>query len=228
MSGIPDQIVSVGPIAFAAVFAVIGLLSVVVLIPIIVVVANRAEPDARGMRPFTVYLFGMSFFTLNLAYAGLTLIVTALLSFISPHYSPIADSVAQEVVIGALLLLIAGGMLSYHLRQGIAAARGDGRVDGPNARVMHSYIGVISFIYVFTAMIALGVVIYLIFQLAGPGVFGGGGSRAATLNTLLDLVYVLVASVGIVAYMARLAPAGMLKLPSRTASAPPPPPPPAQ
>lgn len=227
MSGFPDQIVSVGPIAFAAVFAVIGLLSLVVLVPIIVVVANRAEPDARGMRPFTVYLFGMSYFTLNLAYAGLTLIVTALLSFISPHYAPIGNSVAREVVIGALLLLIAGGMLSVHLRQGIAAARGDGRVDGPNARVMHSYIGVVSFIYVFTAMIALGIVIYLIFQLAGPGVFGGG-SRAATLNTLLDLLYVLVASVGIVAYVVRLAPAGMLKLPSRPASAAAPPPPPVQ
>ncbi len=231
MSGFPDQIVSVGPIAFAAVFAVIGLLSLVVLVPIIVVVSNRAEPDARGMRPFSVYLFGMSFFTLNLAYAGLTLIVTALLSFISPHYAPISNSVAREVVIGGLVLLIAGGMLGYHLQQGIAAARGDGRVDGPNARVLHSYIGVVSFVYVFWAMVSLGISIYLIFELIGPGVFGGGGSRAATLNTLLDLIYILVASVGIVTYMARLAPPGMLRLPTlmaraaSSASAPPPPPP---
>src|SRR5579871_1481763 len=36
----------------------------VVAVFIIVVVANRAEPDATARRPLVVYLFGMSFFTL--------------------------------------------------------------------------------------------------------------------------------------------------------------------
>jgi hypothetical protein len=210
---IPNQIVSFGPLAFGGVFAVLALLSVGPLVLIILVVANRAEPDRRGMRPFTVYLFAMAFFTLMLTYAGLTLIVTALLSFIGPHDAPIGNSVAREVVIGALLLLIAGGLLRYHLAQGLTAARGDGQVDGPNARVLHSYIGVVSFVFVLTAMISLGVSIYLIFQLAGPGVFGGG-SRTATLNVLLDFVYVLVASSSIVMYTWRQAPPGMLHMPS--------------
>ncbi len=225
---IPNQVVDLGPIVFGGVFAVIALISLIGLIPIILIVANRAEPDARGMRPFSVYLFGMSFFTLNLAYAGVTVIVTSLLSLIRPHYLPITNTVAKELVIGALLVLIAGGIMHFHLQQGLAAARGDGRVDGVNARVMHSYIGVVSFLYVFTAMISLGVTIYLIFQLAGPGVFGGGGDRSSTVATLLDFVYVLVASGVIVMYHWRLAPAGMLRLPAMpsmpTAPAPPPPP----
>jgi hypothetical protein len=211
---VPNQLIDIGPLVFGGVFAVLALVSLIALIPVILIVANRAEPDARGMRPFTVYLFGMTFFTLNLAYAGLTMIVTALLSFISPHDLPLTNGVAKEVVIGALFLLIAGSIMHFHLRQGLAAARGDGRVDGVNARVLHSYIGVISFVYVFTAMLSLGIVIYLIFQLAGPGVFGGGASRTATLTTLLDFVYVLVASAGIVMYHWRMAPPGMLRIPS--------------
>jgi hypothetical protein len=226
---IPNQILSPGPFVFAGVFIALGLLLLLFVPIIIIVVSNRAEPDGRGVRPFTVYLFGMSYFTLNLAYAGLTLVVTALLSFIGPHFAPIGNSVAQEVVLGGLLLVIAGGTLVFHLRQGVAAARGDGRIDGPNARVLHSYIGVVSFIYVVTAMLSLGVVIYLIFQLAGPGVFGTLHSNTKTLNVLLDFVYLLVVSSGIVAYMWRMAPPGMLRMPTMphvptTATTPPAPP----
>ncbi len=147
------------------------------LVPIVVIVANRAEPDSRGMRPFTVYLMGMAFFTLLLAYAGLTMVITALLSFIGPHYAPIGNSVAREVVIGGLLILIAGGTMYRHLRQGLALARGDGRVDGPNSRVLHSYIGVVSFVFTVAAMLSLGVAIYMLFELIGPGVFAAGAGQ---------------------------------------------------
>jgi hypothetical protein len=185
-------------------------------------VANRAEPDPRGMRPFTVYLFGMAFVTLMLAYAGLTTIVTALLSFIGPHAEPIADGVARSVVIGLLLVVIAGGTMHYHVGKGLAAARGDGRVDGPNARVLHTYIAAVSFIFVVLAMVALAVAVYLLFQLIGPGIFGlVGGDRTATLRMLFDLVYVLVASGFVVSYHWRQSPAGLMR-PAAAAATPPP------
>src|SRR5579863_7628679 len=58
---ISNRLVDIGPLVFGGVFAVIALLAALALIPIIIIVANRAEPDARGVRPFSVYLFGLSF-----------------------------------------------------------------------------------------------------------------------------------------------------------------------
>jgi hypothetical protein len=194
-------------ILFGGIFALIGLLGLFPLAFVIVVVANRAEPDPRGMRPFTVYLFGMTFVTLMLAYAGVTTIVTALLSLIGPHPEAIADGVGRSVVIGALFLIIAGGVMHYHLRKGLDMAHGDGRIDGPNARILHTYIALVSFIFVGVGMVSLGVSIYLLFQLAGPGVFGGpGSSTSSTLRLLLDLVYLMVASGVIVLLHMRMAP----------------------
>ena len=54
----------------------IALFSLVLLVPIILLVANRAEPDQRGQRSHSVYLFGMSFVALQLTFAGSVLIVT--------------------------------------------------------------------------------------------------------------------------------------------------------
>jgi hypothetical protein len=205
----PNQIVSGGTALFAGVFAGVAVVALVILVFIIVVVANRAEPDPRGLRPYSVYLFGMSFVTLLLAYAGVTTIVTSLLSFIGSHDSPIADRVASSVVVGAILLLIAGGALTYHLRQGLAIARGEG-TDGPNARILHTYVSVVTFIFFATMLIALGVAIYLVFELIGPGIFGAtGGGRTATLRTLLDVIYVMLASGVLILAHSRLAPAGL-------------------
>lgn len=209
--------VSAGPLVFGGVFGALALISALILVPVIIVVANRAEPDPRGMRPFSVYLFGMSFVTLLLSFAGLTMIVTALLSFIGSHDSPIADGVARSVVVGGLLLLIAGSVWRMHVSKGLAGAAADGRVDGPNARVLHSYIGVVSFFFVVLGMVALGVAIYLIFQLAGPGIFGNvGGNNTGTLRILLDVLYVLITSSAIVVYHVRQSPAGLIRAGSAT------------
>ena len=64
MTTLPGQFAGLagGVVAFVAIF--IALFSVVLLVPIILIVANRAEPDQRGQRSHSVYLFGMSFVTL--------------------------------------------------------------------------------------------------------------------------------------------------------------------
>ncbi len=207
----PGQIVSGGSLVFGGIFAGIGLLSLIPLFFVLIVVANRAEPDPRGLRPSSVYLFGMSFVTLMFAYSGAVMIVTALLSFIGPHSSPIADGVASSVVVGALFVAIAGGTFAVHVRKGIAIARGDGRVDGPNNRILHTYVSVVSFVFVAVAIITLGIAVYLLFQEIGPGIFGSlGGSRTGTLRDLIDVVYVMVASSLIVVVHSRLLPDGFL------------------
>jgi hypothetical protein len=159
--------------------------------------------------------------TLLLAYGGLTMIVTALLSFVGSHPFPIADAVGRSVVIGAILMLIAGSILRYHLMKGLSSAQGDGRVDGPNARVLHSYIGVVSFFFVILGMLSLGISIYLICQLIGPGIFGSiGGDATDTARVLLDVLYVLVASAGIVMFHWRMSPTGLMRRSEAAVAAP--------
>src|ERR1700722_14536246 len=99
---------NVGGAVFVGVFAAVGVVALFLLFFVIIVVANRAEADPRGMRPLCVYLFSMSFVMLQIAYVGAILIITSLFSLIGPHVVPLTNSVARSVVIGGLLLLIAG------------------------------------------------------------------------------------------------------------------------
>jgi hypothetical protein len=182
-----------GIVALSAIF--IALVSLILLIPVILIVANRAEPDQRGQRSHSVYLFGMSFVSLQLTFAGSVLVVTSIFSVIAPHFSPLTNSIARSVVIGGLLVVLFGAVLLLHLGRGIETARSDGGVTGPNLRVMQSYAGVVSFIYLLQLIFSLAVAIYLVFALIAPGVFGSlGSNRSGTLALLLDLVYVMLAS----------------------------------
>ena len=225
-----SQVLNASGGAFAAFALVSALFSLGFVVLIIVVVANRAEPDPRGLRPHSVYLFGMSFVTLQLTYAGLILIATSVFSLIAPHDTPLTNTVAREVVIGILFVVIAGGAWVAHVTRGIAVARGEDAV-GPNARVMKSYAGVVGFIYFLQVISAFGISIYLLLSLIAPGVFGSiGSSRSGTLSLLLDLVYIMVASAIILMIHANLGPSVFPSRPARpsqavgTAPAAPPPP----
>jgi hypothetical protein len=205
----------------AVVALVIALVSILLLIPIILIVANRSEPDQRGLRPQSVYLFGMSFVTLQLTFAGSVLVVTSLFSLTAPHVSPLTNSVARAVVIGALFVVLAGLALVLHLGRGIETARGDVGATGPNLRVMRSYAAVVGFIYFLQVILALGVSIYLVFALIAPGVFGSiGQSRSGTLATLLDLVFIMLASAYIVAAHSAIGPTALTRRAAPTAPGP--------
>jgi len=227
---VTSQVLNASGGAFAAFALVSALFALAFVVLIIVVVANRAEPDPRGLRPHSVYLFGMSFVTLQLTYAGLILIATSVFSLIAPHDTPLTNTVAREVVIGILFVVIAGGAWVAHVTRGIAVARGEDAV-GPNARVMKSYAGVVGFIYFLQVISAFGISIYLLLSLIAPGVFGSiGSSRSGTLSLLLDLVYIMVASAIILMIHANLGPSVFPSRPARpsqavgTAPAAPPPP----
>jgi hypothetical protein len=154
----------------------------------------------------------MSFVTLQLTFAGSVLVVTALISLIAPHVSPLTNSVARAVVIGALFVVLAGLTLVLHLGRGIETARGDVGATGPNLRVMRSYAAVVGFIYFLQIIFALGVSIYLVFALIAPGVFGSvGSSRSGTLATLLDLIYVMLASAYIVVAHSAIGPSALVR-----------------
>jgi hypothetical protein len=123
----------------------------------------------------------------------------------------LTNSIARSVVIGGLLVLLFGAVLLLHLGRGIEVARGDGATTGPNLRVMHSYAGVVSFIYLLQLVFSLAVAIYLLFALVAPGVFGSlGSSRSGTLAMLLDLLYVMLASGYILMVHSSMGPSSIL------------------
>jgi hypothetical protein len=223
MTTIPSQLAGLTGGIFAVIAVALALFSLILLVPIIIIVANRAEPDQRGLRPQSIYLFGMSFVSLQLTFAGSVLIVTSLFSVIAPHYSPLTNAVARQVVIGSLFVVLFGAALLLHLRRGIETARGDGVVAGPNVRVMQSYAAVVGFIYFLQVLFSLGVAIYLVFALIAPGVFGSIGSdRSGTLALLLDLVYVMLASAYIVMAHSSIGPSALQgrRPPAHVGSAP--------
>jgi len=204
---VTGQLVNVAGGAAAALAVSLALMSTLLIVLVIVIVANRAEPDPRGLRPHTVYLFGMSFVTLQLSYAGSILIVTALCSLIAPHYVPMGNQVAREVVIGALLAALFGAVWVVHLRRGIQTANGDEGPVRPNTRVMNSYAGVVGFIYLLQLVVSFGAAVYLLLALIAPAVFGSvGSSRSGTLAILIDLVYIMVASAVVLMIHANLGP----------------------
>jgi hypothetical protein len=209
-----------GGVAAGLAFA-LALFSGLFIVLVIVIVANRAEPDPRGMRPHTVYLFGMSFVMLQLTFAGSVLIMTSLFSLIAPHYSPMGNGVAREVVIGGLFVVIAGSVWVLHLRRGIDTAAGDSGPVQPNTRVMNSYAGVVGFVYLLELVFSFGIAVYLLLALIAPGVFGSiGSSRSGTLSLLLDLLYIMVASAIVLMIHANLGPSVFPSRPTRAANAP--------
>jgi hypothetical protein len=204
---VTGQLVNIAGGVAAGVALALALLSALFILLVVVIVANRAEPDPRGMRPQTVYLFGMCFVTLQLTFAGSVLIMTAIFSLIAPHFSPMGNAVAREVVIGALFVVIAGSVWVLHLRRGIETAGGDAGPVQPNTRVMNSYAGVVAFVYLLELIFSFGIAVYLLFALIAPGVFGSlGSSRSGTLALLLDLTYIMVASAIVLMIHANLGP----------------------
>jgi hypothetical protein len=207
---IQSQYVSITGGVVAGIAVIIALTSLVVLVPVILIVANRAEPDPRGLRPSSVYLFAMSFVTLQLTFAGSVVIVSSLFSVIAPHFAPLTNSVSRSVLIGGIFVVLAGVTLLLHLGRGIEAARGDAGTSGPNLRIMQSYAGVVGFIYFLQLIFSLGATVYLLFALIAPGVFGSIGSgRSGTLALMLDLFWVMLASAYIVAAHSGLGPSAL-------------------
>lgn len=101
--------------AFVDLFAIVIVLALVGAF-VIIVVANRADPDPTGRRPQSVYFFAVSFVTVLTSIVGSTVIVAALTRFIGSHSSPISDSVARTVVLGGLITLISVVLLVTHPR----------------------------------------------------------------------------------------------------------------
>jgi hypothetical protein len=186
----------------------VGLLGALILV--VLVVANRAEPDGRGLRPFSVYLFAMSFVALFTSYLGSIVVVLSVTPLVRPHQAPLTNAVARGCTVGGIITVLAALTLAYHLGRGRRLAWYDGRIDGPNYRILHTYVAGVSFVAIAIAVVALGVSAYHIFELVGPGVFAPGASRSGTVHSLINSGYVAVGALVIAGVHLRWGPRQLL------------------
>jgi hypothetical protein len=155
---------------------------------IIIVVANRADPDATGRRPQSVYFFAVSFVTLVTTIVGSVVVVFSVVDLIGRHGPGIGDAIARAVLIGGLITLLSGALLRTHLRRGVALAGPEAA--SPSRRVAQSYVSGVAFLSVLILLVVSILAVYLLFALGGPGVFGSFGGRTPALRDLIDTVYV--------------------------------------
>jgi hypothetical protein len=155
---------------------------------IIIVVANRAEPDPTGHRPQSVYFFAVSFVTLVTTIIGSIVVVFSVVDLVGHHGSGIGNAIARAVVIGGLITLLSGALLRIHLRRGVALVGSDPA--SPSRRVAQSYVSGVAFLSVLILLVVTILSVYLLFALGGPGVFGSFGGRTPALRDLIDAVYV--------------------------------------
>ena len=155
---------------------------------IIIVVANRADPDATGHRPQSVYFFAVSFVTLVTTTIGSIVVVFSVVALVGHHSPNIGNAIARAVVIGGLITVMSGALLRTHLRRGVALVGPE--ATSPSRRVAQSYVSAVAFLSVLILLVVSILAVYLLFALAGPGVFGSFGGRTSTLRDLIDAVYV--------------------------------------
>jgi len=170
------------------VVAVLILMGVVGLL-VIVVVANRADPDPSGHRPLAVYYFAVSFITITVAIIGSAAVVSAPLRLIGHHSGSLTNSMARTVVAGGLITAVSLLLLLTHLRNGLALTRGDADSAGPSRRVGQSYVSAVSFVAILALLVIIVLSIYLLFALGAPGVFGSFGGRSSVLRVLIEALY---------------------------------------
>ena len=198
------------------VLAILILLALVGIF-VIIVVANRADPDPTGRRPQSVYYFAISFVTIIISIIGSAVVVWAILRLFGSHAGSITNSTARTVVIGGLITAVSLFVLTVHLRRGVALARADDQVSSPSRRVGQSYVSATAFLSVLVLLIVTVVSIYLLFALAGPGVFGSFGGRGPTGRDLAFAVYLGVVAVLVLGTHRNLVPPGLQILGRRDA-----------
>ena len=167
-----------------ALFAFIAIIGLV----IIIVVANRADPDPTGRRPQSVYYFAVSFVTLITSIGGSIVVVFSLVALIGHGSSKVGDATARACVLGGLISIASFVLLRTHLRRGVSLVGSE--TTSPTRRVAQSYVSAVAFLTMLILLVVTILVAYLVFALAGPGVFGSLGGRTSVWRALLDALYV--------------------------------------
>ncbi len=183
---------------------------------VIIVVANRADPDPSGRRPQSVYLFAVSFVTITTSILGSFVVVAALVQLAGSHSADITNSVARAAVAGGLIAFVSFCLLVMHLRRGLVLARADSGSPNPSRRVGQSYVSAVSFVAILSLLFTTVFSVYVLFSIVDSSVFGSFGGQTSAARVFVISVYLGVAA-GVVLWTHRnLVPPG-LKILSRGA-----------
>jgi hypothetical protein len=165
---------------------------------IIIVVANRAEPDPSGNRTSAIFHVGTAFIALWLEIAGVITIFVTLFGLIgaggkvyfSTEIHPLGDSTIRGITIGLLLSIVGGYTALTHRAKAIDLASNDAFEASPSKRVLRSYAAVVSFICVIVVVITSLAVVWSVLGLIAPGIYQTG-ARTGDIRLLLDEATVL-------------------------------------
>jgi len=160
---------------------------------IIIVVANRAEPDPTGHRTSAIYHVGTAFIALWLEIAGVITIFVTLFGLIgaggrtyfSNEVHPLGDSTIRGITIGLLLAIVGGYTALAHRAKAVELAESDDAQSSPSRRVVRSYAAVVSFVSVLVVIVTFVAFVWALLGIIAPGVYLAG-SRTVELRTLLD------------------------------------------
>jgi hypothetical protein len=206
---------SIIPIAVAVAVGLFFGFSAILAVFVIIVVANRADPDPAGRRPLAVYLFGVSFFSIFVVLFGTFAMVLGLVQLIGSHPAvasaskhPVGDAVVRRVVLGGIIVGVAVVLLLACLRRGLALPEVAHRQPGPISRVAQSYAASVSFAALLIGAISLIVFLYEVLRILAPGIFELSGTRVAAARVLISALYLAFASAAVVLTHTRLLPAG--------------------
>jgi uncharacterized RDD family membrane protein YckC len=215
-------------VAGAASAVLVGLFAVLFLLAFaifIVGVSNRSDADPKGARPMAAYLFSAAFLFLWVAYGGVVVALDSLVNLIGNHPSSFfapppsyGNEAIRDCVLGAILVVFAGGAYLLHTRRGNLLADAEADPSGPTKRLMRSFVAFVSFVAVLVFVVSLIAAVYGVFELISPTIFGGAGGRDAVTRGILDALVLVLASSAIFAYHQRFAPPGLRLLSARTPS----------
>lgn len=188
---------------------------------VIVVVANRAEPDPSGWRPWSVYFFGMSFVSVFVTLFGTFAIILGLVQLIgthqlssfgfSPSAHPIGDAVTRVVALSGLVTLVGAVIFATHIRRGLSLPEWRRGENGPVSRVVQSYVAAVCFVCLIVAAVAFVSAGYQLFRIIAPAVFDLSGPRVGAVRVLLASLYLMFASIVVAILHSQMPPGGIFK-----------------
>lgn len=189
----------IGSYAISGLLLLIGLSSVGSIVTyIIIVVANRADPDPTGKRTSAIYHVGTAFLTLWLEIAGVITIFVTLFALIGASGNryftsavhPLGDATVRGITIGLLLSIVGGMVTLTHRGKAIELAESDSDEASPAKRVVRSYAAVVSFISAIVIVVTVLVALWSVLGLIAPGIYEVG-SRTSDVRRLMDEATVL-------------------------------------
>jgi len=203
----------VGTYTVAGLFLLIMLSSVGSIVTyIIIVVANRADPDPTGKRTSTIYHVGTAFLTLWLEVAGAITILATLFALIGSGGS--RDATIRGITIGLLLFLVGGSVSHTQRRKAVGLAESDSDDASPSKRVVRSYAAVVSFISAIVMVVTVLAAVWALLGLIAPGVYEAA-SRTSDARLLLDEATVVAVFAWVFSAHRRLVGARALTAPSQ-------------